>query len=1105
MSLAELNTSHVADGGIRVNSGSPRGGSVASQGSTSTTPSSSHDALEVTAEAKGVGSLSVKQSRLPYPIVRISPRKYKSTLGPAQITDASNVLSTPGSDPYATVHVAVTAPREKNISTASSIISMYGRDSPSNSRSVFRQTSEREYRSFSMTQSSHTSYTLSNHRSYSSLRDPRVPGIPARPRSPFAYPTRLKRPGFRPSSPISIDARGSDSRNTAGIDQSSSFRASEPPSYLARRSPGYGVDQDRPELPPLLTPTPSVHSCQHSRGTPPPSGTTTPTLPLMSSTGLFSVQAGGSGTQSLGRPMCRGNDQLSPPLYYDYTEAFEDEDFSLHRQNSSFPLFAIDKSIPEDCPVTNGFSAGENIKEATEQPANTGGGGHQYERDELSGYSRGDIGNPITPNSPTTDQFKEDSRDHFHTKNYRGLEGGVLLDPIATTSEIDAKASLEYTLIRPSYVYPFCDPNRDGGDLCASAIPPPTQPAISHYQSLRIQEDTEIYTRLRARRRDLYSSTPREIGMEDACNQKLADKRGAEEDTVQAVNLEGGGAVLERPISSYSRRSSIRRFFSSDQGFLDLPDIVTSFEGIGKPYTPDRFLLGGAGSQYNYTKKGSNNRIRRIDSATDSSFDLRHSGSTAGDGDIRRSASKLTKRSPKEREPEIFAIVGDISGVDGIPQTHPVLCDKSKRKRRLSSAQEDFHAAIPGLSHPDLMKQLPQLPVPRSPELISFPLPPSAIPLQPPRSGALPSTGSVTQTAERERNPVPPCGGGTDDITSNLARPGMPLEISHSALSLFPSSGRVVALGELETYYTATRDLQGVDPAHKVAAPQKFKVRTRLPMAARGVWKPSSRPDTEIGFQASSSVDEPTSKVPFDVIEKMKKVSFQDTRQSQLDEHPPKFKLRSSAVSASRTYNLEEPMPRNEAPAGGSDRNGPHRLGVLIGGRMALGGRIFGRETGEMAPSGRLSTSSDKVARGRSSNVGSSPYLRHANPSEPRSVFSDDSSQIVSNRNAMKRLTNLRAKLPTLNASRRSRDGQGSFDKAVTNLAVVRSRKDGIETSLKTVDTCKVQYEVKKLASRFGSWFHRRRERSRVVFRSFRRGRKARTSVARTGMLYPGV
>lgn len=65
---------------------------------------------------------------------------------------------------------------------------------------------EPDCRSYSMTQTSYSSYTLSNHRSYASLRSqPEITGQLQRARSPFAYPARLKPPGFRPSSPALTD------------------------------------------------------------------------------------------------------------------------------------------------------------------------------------------------------------------------------------------------------------------------------------------------------------------------------------------------------------------------------------------------------------------------------------------------------------------------------------------------------------------------------------------------------------------------------------------------------------------------------------------------------------------------------------------------------------------------------------------------------------------------------------------------------------------------------------------------------------------------------------------------------------------------------------
>ena len=99
--------------------------------------------------------------------------------------------------------------------TTSELISMYESPSQKSSR-VFDDNTD--YRSFSMTHS--TPHSLSNHRSYTSLRSQREGGaLLQRPRSPFAYPTRLRRPGFRPSSPAFTDGGAVDYRRRAEIDR----------------------------------------------------------------------------------------------------------------------------------------------------------------------------------------------------------------------------------------------------------------------------------------------------------------------------------------------------------------------------------------------------------------------------------------------------------------------------------------------------------------------------------------------------------------------------------------------------------------------------------------------------------------------------------------------------------------------------------------------------------------------------------------------------------------------------------------------------------------------------------------------------------------------
>jgi hypothetical protein len=93
---------------------------------------------------------------------------------------------------------------------------------------VNRGIGEPSNRSYSMTHASTLSYTLSNHKSYASLRSQQDTSgavlaggtiVVQRPKSPFAYPTRLKRPGFRPSSPALTDGGGVDYSRRAEIDR----------------------------------------------------------------------------------------------------------------------------------------------------------------------------------------------------------------------------------------------------------------------------------------------------------------------------------------------------------------------------------------------------------------------------------------------------------------------------------------------------------------------------------------------------------------------------------------------------------------------------------------------------------------------------------------------------------------------------------------------------------------------------------------------------------------------------------------------------------------------------------------------------------------------
>lgn len=105
--------------------------------------------------------------------------------------------------------------------TASEIISMYGSESHKSTTSTLTPTSSEDIgqRSYSMTTCG--SRHLSHHRSTATLQSQTSGGPLQRPRSPFPYPTRLKRPGVRPASPALTEGGWVDYSRMVEIDRAS--------------------------------------------------------------------------------------------------------------------------------------------------------------------------------------------------------------------------------------------------------------------------------------------------------------------------------------------------------------------------------------------------------------------------------------------------------------------------------------------------------------------------------------------------------------------------------------------------------------------------------------------------------------------------------------------------------------------------------------------------------------------------------------------------------------------------------------------------------------------------------------------------------------------
>ncbi|PQE10102.1 hypothetical protein CJF31_00004057 [Rutstroemia sp. NJR-2017a BVV2] len=308
-----------------------------------------------------IGLFSIKPSRLPQ--ISNTPRRINAGLN----KDNGPQKSRRAFHPYG---VPVVDDRKRLPSYmrdgSSEIVSMYDSASQKSSSRGFE---DQDYRSYSMTQtSSYSAYTLSNHKSYASLRSHADGSAPIlqRPRSPFAYPTRLRRPGFRPSSPALTDGGGVDYSRRAEIDRipygagrntsspSSLYAHKRVPPPLSLRPEG---NRSTPSLlsqtsPKTRTPSPNlrqanvigVQDWQRRNG--PASSNTSParsTLSLASTANLGPSAVSQSATNTLGKPS---------PLYYDYTEDF-DVDNDSQTNPEPPPQFQLQRTIHEDRPLSS--------------------------------------------------------------------------------------------------------------------------------------------------------------------------------------------------------------------------------------------------------------------------------------------------------------------------------------------------------------------------------------------------------------------------------------------------------------------------------------------------------------------------------------------------------------------------------------------------------------------------------------------------------------------------------------------------------------------------------------------------------------------------------
>lgn len=300
-------------------------------------PSSIQSMLKNTTETGDSGQYSIRPNRVPTAIPRPSP---------ASSSKAQNTFSKlrqPG--PYYNGHSGYNGHHSPMPSPNGSGSSRHGQRP---FRGPQRAPSFEDYQTFSTTHSSYTSHSLTNRHPYAHGHyQGRTDLQSTRPRSPFAYPTRLKRPGYRPSSPALSEMNKSHIQRSPGLQRDPGSRTASPSSsYFATRTPSpwqHGFNRSDPMLhqyPPYMATGPS-------RAGSPSMLSTRPTTPKPSSS-LRSVASSSQlpRTQSvvnLGR--LHTQPQPPSPMFYDYTEGFDEQDNYTGMGMSNAILF--EQSIPE--------------------------------------------------------------------------------------------------------------------------------------------------------------------------------------------------------------------------------------------------------------------------------------------------------------------------------------------------------------------------------------------------------------------------------------------------------------------------------------------------------------------------------------------------------------------------------------------------------------------------------------------------------------------------------------------------------------------------------------------------------------------------------------
>ena len=364
MSLAEIPQTHIRRNGplptLRDASSQSdlhaAGVPAADKGSTAVQKSNPvHNMLRNTTEIGDVGQFAVKPPRVTTSAAQLSPaisNRKRSTSSKRRYPGSYHI----GYRGYDRYHSPQSHGHGSTGSKGSALRA-------SGRQGTRRMPSFEDYRSFSLMQSSYGNHSLVNRHPHTGSYYHSRAGIQSsRPYSPIAYPTRLRRPGFRAPSPGPSDLHSSWASFNQASSREPSVRTVSPSSgYNLNRTPSpfrYVINRSDPHLqhyPPYLASENLAFRVLPNSF--PQSSTPTPSPNLSNSKASSQVQS-----KKLPANSAWLHSQTPPasPIFYDYTEHFAEHD----RITDAYPLVEMYPCHPTQNVDTGSYSELEESRKS---------------------------------------------------------------------------------------------------------------------------------------------------------------------------------------------------------------------------------------------------------------------------------------------------------------------------------------------------------------------------------------------------------------------------------------------------------------------------------------------------------------------------------------------------------------------------------------------------------------------------------------------------------------------------------------------------------------------------------------------------------------------